>query len=111
MGNQITRRSASGKLANLSYDKRSRVTLLDWSDSTPDVAYACDAAGRVLSASSSERVLTCAYDDAGELLSEEASGTTSAMRRAVWRAARMGVRVASSTTTRGTGVCREPSTG
>ena len=52
------------------YDNRNRLVSTDWSDATPDVALACDDAGRVVAATSSVSALSYRYNAAGELVSE-----------------------------------------
>ncbi len=53
------------------FDNRDRDTLCDWSDpNTPDVSKSYDAAGRMLTQSSSVSRLTYTYNNPNELLSE-----------------------------------------
>jgi RHS repeat-associated protein len=70
VGNPVLRRTPSGKLATSLYDNRNRLVSTDWSDATPDVAFAYDAAGRVVAATSSASALSYLYNAAGELVSE-----------------------------------------
>ncbi len=70
VGNPVSRRTPSGKLATSLYDNRHRLLSTDWSDATPDVAFAYDAAGRVVAATSSASALSYLYNAAGELVSE-----------------------------------------
>jgi YD repeat-containing protein len=70
VGNPVSRRTPSGKLATSLYDNRNRLVSTDWSDATPDVAFAYDAAGRVVAATISASALSYRYNAAGELVSE-----------------------------------------
>ncbi len=70
VGNPVSRRTPSGKVAASLYDNRNRLVSTDWSDATPDVAFAYDAAGRVVAATSSASALSYRYNAAGELASE-----------------------------------------
>lgn len=69
-GNAITFATRAGQIRSSTYDNRNRQTLADWNDSTPDVAFGYDAAGRLLTATSSASTLTYTYDAANELTSE-----------------------------------------
>jgi RHS repeat-associated protein len=70
VGNTATYKTRAGQIRTCAYDNRNRQTLSDWSDATPDVTSAYDAAGRLLTMASSVSILSYTYDDANQLLSE-----------------------------------------
>jgi RHS repeat-associated protein len=69
-GNVSTYTTRAGQVRTFTYDIRNREILADWSDSTPDVSKTYDAAGRLLTMSSSVSTLTYTHDNANRLLSE-----------------------------------------
>jgi YD repeat-containing protein len=69
-GRMATQTTVAGQVASFSYDVRNRRTLLDWSDTTPDVATTYDADGRVLTLQNGVSSLAYSYDSANQLLSE-----------------------------------------
>ncbi|MCG3146570.1 MAG: hypothetical protein PCFJNLEI_00001 [Verrucomicrobiae bacterium] len=70
VGNLATYTTRAGQVRTYTYDNRNRETLADWSDSTPDVSRTYDAAGRLLTLSTSVSALSYSYDAANQLLSE-----------------------------------------
>lgn len=71
LGRATNLTTRAGQTLASTYDNRGRVTLANWSDSTPDVAMDYDAAGRLLTNSTSVSVLVYTYNDGNELLSEK----------------------------------------
>jgi YD repeat-containing protein len=69
-GNVVTRTTLAGQVLTVTRDARNRPTLLDWSDSTPDITASYDAVGRILALSNSNSALTYTYDNDNRLLSE-----------------------------------------
>ncbi len=70
VGNLKTYTNRNKNVRTYSYDNRNRDTLADWNDATPDVRTTYDAAGRVLTKSSSVSALSYSYNAANELKSE-----------------------------------------
>jgi RHS repeat-associated protein len=70
LGNMTKYKARGGQTMTCTYDSRNREILCDWSDATPDVNRAYDAAGRVTSMSSTVSELTYLYDDANQLIEE-----------------------------------------
>ena len=69
-GNLISAIWARGAVRYYTYDNRNRLTAIQYSDATPNVTLTYDAAGRVLSRSSSAASYTFTYDAAGQPVSE-----------------------------------------
>jgi YD repeat-containing protein len=69
-GNMKTFTNRGGAVLTNTFDNRNRVTLANWSDTTPDVATGYDDAGRVTSQANGVSVLTYAYNPANELTQE-----------------------------------------
>jgi RHS repeat-associated protein len=70
VGNMVFYTNRAGNTNTISYDNRNRETSSVWSDGTPAVARTYDAAGRLLSLSSSVSAITYTYNQASELTSE-----------------------------------------
>jgi RHS repeat-associated protein len=70
VGKPQTYTATGGQVATFTRNNRNRITLLDWSDATPDVSVTYDATGRLLTLNNANSALTYSYDAAGQPLSE-----------------------------------------
>jgi RHS repeat-associated protein len=66
-----TYQNGRGVTETYSYDAADRVTLIEFSDSTPDVAYSYDTAGRVYTRTDASGTTTYTYDPLGRLATRE----------------------------------------
>ena len=69
-GKLATRTNARGIVTTYTYDGWGQLTAIDYSDSTPSIAYAYDAMGRQTSATDAAGTTTFAYNAFGDVVSE-----------------------------------------
>ncbi len=75
VGNALTYTTRAGQVRTSTFDVRNRETNTTWSDATPAITRAFDAAGRVLSENNGIASLAYTYDAANQLLSETTAVT------------------------------------
>lgn len=74
-GNLTSQTAPDGTVTTYTSDAADRVTGIDYPESTPDVTYAYDSAGRLTSTTDGTGTSTRAYDAAGRLTSETRAGS------------------------------------
>ncbi|MGI5451500.1 RHS repeat-associated core domain-containing protein [Streptomyces sp. CA-243310] len=72
-GRMATAKDGRGTTRTFTYDDGDRVSKVDYSDATPDVAYTYDSFGRVKTRTDATGLTTYGYDDLGKLTSRTAA--------------------------------------
>ena len=73
-GRLATRTNARGIVTTYTYDAWGQLLVIDYADTTPDIAYTYDAMGRQTSVTDAAGATSFDYDAFGQLLSEQVSG-------------------------------------